>query len=51
MPRNRPPLLSRSPLEVAFFAGEFVVVGVVVDELEFAAPGVIVRLGLDHLFT
>jgi hypothetical protein len=34
--------------EVAFFAGEFVVVGVVVDELQFSAPGVIIRFGFDH---
>jgi len=32
---------------VAFFAGEFVVVGVVVDELKLAAPGVVVGFGLD----
>ena len=33
---------------IAFFAGEFVVVGVVGDELQLAAPGVIIRVGHDH---
>jgi hypothetical protein len=32
---------------VAFFAGEFVVVGVVREELEFAAPGIKIRLVQD----
>jgi len=32
---------------VAFFAGELVVVRIAVGELQFAAPGIIIRLGFD----
>ena len=32
---------------VAFFAGEFVMVGVVGDELKLAAPGIIIGFGFD----
>ena len=32
---------------VAFFTGEFVVIRVVIGELEFAAPGVIIRFQFD----
>jgi hypothetical protein len=38
------PEVVEAGFDVAFFASEFVIVGVVVDELEFAAPGVIVGL-------
>ena len=42
------PEIAEAGLDVALFAGELVIVGVVVEELEFAAPRVIVRLGFDH---
>jgi len=39
--------LIQARFPVAFFAGKFVVIRIGVGELEFAAPGVIVRFGFD----
>src|SRR5713226_3025892 len=37
----------QASLTIAFFAGELVMVGIVVDELKLAAPGIIVRFRFD----
>src|SRR6267154_425699 len=41
------PKVIQAGFRIAFFAAEFVVVRITIDELEFATPGIIIRFGFD----
>jgi hypothetical protein len=43
------PEVIEAGFEVSFFAGELVMIGVVIAELKFAAPGVIIRFWLERI--